>query len=89
MAIDLNQSYDKLYLLLYGTAIRGRSEPLVATATAGGVALAIEYAGAQNFFPGVDQLNILLAKSLQGKGEVDLAVTINGKIANLVKVNFK
>ncbi len=89
VAIDLNQSYDKLYLLLYGTAIRGRGEPLTATATAGGVALPIEYAGAQNFFPGVDQLNILLAKSLQGKGEVDLAVTINGKTANLVKVNFK
>jgi uncharacterized protein (TIGR03437 family) len=42
---------------------------------------------AQGQFDGLDQLNVgPLPRSLAGKGEVDIVVTIDGKQANVVTV---
>ncbi|HMY76858.1 MAG TPA: hypothetical protein PLQ88_33875, partial [Blastocatellia bacterium] len=55
----------------------------------GGANALVTYAGAQNEFAGLDQLNLLLPRSLAGRGEVDLTVTVDGKTANTVKVSIK
>ena len=87
--IDVEQNFEKIYLLLYGTGIRGRRDPVTATATIGDVALPVEYLGSQGFFSGLDQVNVLLPKSLKGKGEVDLFLTINGDVTNKVRVKVR
>lgn len=37
----------------------------------------------------LDQVNLLLPRSLAGRGEVDVALSIDGQTANLVKVSFR
>lgn len=87
--IDLGAVGDRLFLLLYGTGIRGRSALSAVTVTIGGVSAPVEYAGAQGDFAGLDQLNIPLPRTLAGRGEVDVIVTVDGKSANTVKLNIK
>jgi uncharacterized protein (TIGR03437 family) len=38
---------------------------------------------------GLDQLNLPLPAGLAGQGMVDVLVEVDGKPANVVKVNFK
>ncbi len=87
--IDLDPPTDKVYLLLFATGVRGRGNPLNASATIGGMTVPVEYAGPQNGFVGLDQINILLPNSLKGKGEVDVVVTINSVTLNTVRVRIK
>ena len=87
--IDLNPVTDQVYLALYGTGIRLRSGLANVSASIGGTNLPLVYAGAQGNFVGVDQANILLPRTLIGRGEVDVTLTVDGKISNVVRVNFK
>lgn len=87
--IDLDPPTDNVYLLLFATGVRGRSNPLSASVNIGGTTLPVEYAGAQNEFVGLDQINVLLPSSLKGKGEVDVSLTIDGVALNTVRVRIK
>ncbi len=87
--IDLNPASDQVYLALYGTGIRLRSGLANVSASIGGTNLPLVYAGAQGNFVGVDQANILLPRTLIGRGEVDVTLTVDGRISNVVRVNFK
>jgi uncharacterized protein (TIGR03437 family) len=82
--IDLGPATDQVYLILYGTGVRGHSSASNSvTATAGGVNLTVSWAGAQNTaYPGLDQINVLLPQSLAGKGDVVIQVTVDGQAAN-------
>lgn len=84
--IDLGTSSDTVYLSLYGTGIRGRSALSAVTATIGGVAASVQYAGAQPDFPGLDQVNLEISRSLQGRGSVPVALVVDGVAANIVTV---
>jgi uncharacterized protein (TIGR03437 family) len=66
-----------------------RSELANVSATIGGIPVIVDYAGNQNFYVGVDQINLRLPKSLIGKGDADVNLLIDGKGTNAVKVNFK
>jgi uncharacterized protein (TIGR03437 family) len=81
--IDLGPATDQVYLILYGTGVRGhRAASNSVMATAGGVSLPVSYAGAQNTaYPGLDQVNVLLPRSLAGKGDVTIQVTVDGQAA--------
>ena len=61
-----------LFVSLYGTGIRGASSISAIRVTIGGTPVTIEYAGAQRQFAGLDQINLRLPGSLNGKGETDL-----------------
>ncbi len=87
--IDLNPVTDQVYLALYGTGIRFRSGLANVNASIGGTNLLLVYAGAQGNFVGVDQENILLPRTLIGRGEVDVTLTVDGRISNVVRVSFK
>jgi uncharacterized protein (TIGR03437 family) len=54
-----------------------------------GIDLPVSYAGPQDNFVGLDQLNIGLSRGLSGKGEADLTLVVDGIAANLVRVNVK
>jgi uncharacterized protein (TIGR03437 family) len=44
------------------------------------------YAGSQPQFSGMDQINLRLPRSLAGRGELDVFVTVDGKRANTVRI---
>jgi uncharacterized protein (TIGR03437 family) len=87
--IDLGGEGEQVYLVLFGTGVRFRSGLSNVTARVGGTDATVSYAGAQNEFAGLDQINLLLPRSLAGRGEVDLVLTADGKIANTVKVHIR
>ena len=87
--IDLGGENDQVYLLLFGTGVRFRSNLAGVTVSIGGQNAQMQYAGQQGDFVGLDQVNLLLPRSLAGRGEVDLALTADGKAANAVRLSFK
>jgi uncharacterized protein (TIGR03437 family) len=87
--IDLGPEGDQVYLLLYGTGIRKRSSVAGVRVSIGGTDGTVSYAGPQAEFPGLDQVNALLPRSLRGRGEVEVALTVDGKAANPVRVNVR
>jgi uncharacterized protein (TIGR03437 family) len=89
VAIDLGPSGTSVYLSLYGTGIRHLSGLSGVTVMADGVPLQVSYAGKQDTYPGLDQVNVLLDRSLIGKGVVNLQMTIDGVSANPVQINIR
>ena len=73
---------------MFGTGIRFRSDLAAATAKVGGVDAQVTFAGPQGTFQGLDQVNVRLPRSLIGRGEVDVSLTVNGKVSNTVTVNI-
>jgi uncharacterized protein (TIGR03437 family) len=59
------------------------------TATIGGTSATVSYAGAQGSLTGLDQVNVLIPRSLIGRGEAAVALTVDGKVANPVTINVK
>lgn len=86
--VTFGQSSEQLFLVLFGAGIRFRNPQGSISAKVGGVDVQVIYAGAQGGFVGMDQVNILLPRSLAGRGEVDVVVLIDGKLSNVVKVNL-
>lgn len=84
--IDLDAA-SSVFLELFGTGIRGRSSLANVSATIGGTSVVLMFAGAQGQFPGLDQVNPTLL-TLQGKGETDVVLTVDGQVANRVRVNI-
>ena len=87
--IDLGPTTDRVYLGLFGTGVRGRTNLSGVSVTIGGQAATVDFAGVQGQFVGLDQINVLIPRSLIGKGETDLVLTVDGKAANTVRVNIK
>ena len=87
--IDLGPSTDLVFLILYGTGIRFNSSLSKVSATMGGVDATVTYANAAPGLVGADQINILIPRTLVGRGEVDVVLTVDGKTANTVKVNIR
>lgn len=87
--IDLGSETDQVYLLLFCTGVRARSSLAAASATLGGQAGQVTYIGNQGGFAGLDQVNVRLPRNLIGRGEVDVALTIDSLAANVVKVYVK
>jgi uncharacterized protein (TIGR03437 family) len=79
----------KVFLLLFGTGFRFNTGLAAVSARIGGLNAEVLFAGAQGDLAGLDQSNIRIPRSLGGRGEVDVALTINGKVSNLVRINIK
>jgi uncharacterized protein (TIGR03437 family) len=87
--IDLGPESDLVYLILYGTGVRGRSSLQTVTARIGGADAPVLYADALGGFVGLDQINVRLLRSLIGRGEVDVVLTVEGKNSNTLRINVK
>jgi uncharacterized protein (TIGR03437 family) len=59
------------------------------TVKIGGDDARVDYAREQGGFVGLDQLNLLLPRSLAGRGKVDVVLTVEGKAANTVMIEVK
>ena|GEM_PF-6135213 len=89
LGADQGADTDQVYLILFGTGFRHRSSLSAATVQIGGEDAQVLYAGAQGGLVGTDQINLLLPRSLIGRGEVDLVLTVDGLTANTVKIQIK
>jgi uncharacterized protein (TIGR03437 family) len=87
--IDLGPATDQVFLLLFGTGIRGRSALAAVNTQLGTVDVETLFAGPQGQFAGLDQINVRLPRSRAGSGEMDVRVSVDGKQANVVRVNVK
>lgn len=93
LPIDLGPESESVFLVLFGTGVRG-SDPAQApvvcyfkTDATTFIPMVADYAGKQNDFVGVDQINVRLPRSLIGKGEISLYITGSGNtFSNTVKI---
>ena len=73
--IDLSGQGDQVFLLLFGTGIRGFSDEV--TATVNGIGVRVLGAAAHSMFEGLDQVNIgPMPVELIGAGEVDIVLGV-------------
>lgn len=91
--IDLGPESDQVFLVLFGTGVRGWNNVLnpvtgyfkVDATTY--IPVVADYAGVQPDYIGVDQINLRLPRSLAGAGEITLYLTANtGPFSNTVKI---
>jgi uncharacterized protein (TIGR03437 family) len=87
--VDLGPESDQVFLVLFGTGFRSRTMLTGVSATVGGTSAEVLYAGVAPGFVGLDQANIRLPRSLTGRGEIDVALAVEGKAANMVRLNVK
>lgn len=87
--IDLGGENETVVLVLFGTGLRNRPGLASVNLKVGGVAVPVQYAGAAPSNTGTDQINAALPRSLIGRGEMDLVLVVDGKTANVVKINIK
>jgi len=87
--INLDSATDNVFLILFGTGVRFRSSLGAVSVKIGGVNAEVIFAGPQGSFVGLDQLNVLLPRSLTGRGEVELSALLDGRETNKLKVAIK
>jgi len=92
--INLGSSTDEAVLELFGTGIRGAGGAANVTVTVGDTQGTVQYAGAQGdgapgSYYGLDQVNVLLPRSLVGSGTVNVVLTAGGQTANTVTVDIQ
>ncbi len=86
--LELGNADDQVFLLLFGSGWRQRSDLSNVVVTIGGQRVEVLFAGAQGS-PGLDQMNLRLPRALAGRGEVDVVLQVEGQTANAVRVSFK
>jgi len=79
-------SPDQVYLVLAATGLGSANS---ATATIGETTAQVLYAGPQGGWPGLDQLNIVVPRSLAGSGKVYVTISADGKVSNPVYVTIQ
>lgn len=87
--IDLGPGTDQVVLLLFGTGLRRFSSLSAVSVRIGGQDAQVLAAAAQGQFLGLDQVNVLLPRSLIGRGEVDVVLTVDGNTANTIRINVR
>lgn len=87
--IDLGPETDRVFLLLFGTGIRYRSNLMNVSARIGTADGDVSFAGPAGELAGLDQINVRLPRSLAGAGQVTLTLTVEGKAANTVTLQIK
>ena len=84
--IDLGPATDQVYLVLYGGNL---PEVKAVSATISGTPATVAFAGPLTPSNGVAQFNILIPRSLAGKGASEVVVTVNSQPSNPVTVNIQ
>ncbi len=87
--VVIGPEVDQVFLILFGTGFRGRSEVEAVTATIGDEEAEVLFASGLAGFAGLDQANVRLPRSLAGKGEVSIQFNVEDRLANVVTVTVK
>jgi uncharacterized protein (TIGR03437 family) len=86
--IDMGSGADRIILELFGTGIRNNAGISTVGVTVGGENARVLYAGPQQQYVGLDQVNVEVPADLRGRGQVDVVVSVESKSANTVRVNL-
>ena len=90
LSIALGDEESELYIVLFGTGMRGHGGPSEVSATIGGEQVAVLFAGAQGEFAGLDQVNLgPIPRTLAGRGEIEIVIAIGGRQSNAVKLDIE
>jgi uncharacterized protein (TIGR03437 family) len=84
--LSLGGASDTLYVELFGTGIRGAASVECFVA---GQSVPVLYAGLVAAYPGLDQINISIPRSLAGSGDVRVYVVADGVASNTVGLNIQ
>lgn len=87
--IDLGPEGEQVYLVLFGTGIRHRRSLTSVKVWIDMRLCEVTFAGAQSEFTGLDQVNVLLPRSLVGRGEVGIWLVVENGVSNPTRLNIK
>lgn len=87
--LELGPEDNHLFLMLFGTGIRARTDLSAVTARIGGVLAPVTFAGAQGGFVGLDQVNVEVPRDLAERGEVEVELIVGGQTTNIVTINIR
>jgi uncharacterized protein (TIGR03437 family) len=87
LPIELGAESDQVVLLLYGTGFRHHIGAI--EASIGGAPAQVLGIAAQPQFAGLDQMNVIIPRSLLGAGEVEVVVKLGGTTLNTVTVTIR
>jgi uncharacterized protein (TIGR03437 family) len=87
--ITVNVPGEQVFLILFGTGIRGHTALARVQVELGGRVIPVIFADQQGSLVGVDQLNVFLPNTLAGFGETDLQLIVDGVRANPVRLRIK
>ena len=86
--IDLGEATDQVFLVIFGTGLRGAKLEEV-DGTIGEFTAEAVFIGPQPDFTGLDQINLRLPRRLAGQGEVMINLLIDDQKANSVVIAIK
>jgi len=96
LPIDLSSATDSVYLSIYGTGMSNVTNPggvvaSIVLASIDGANAQVVYSGPQGDYPGLDQVNILLPKSLASPTPYTavLQLSVGGQPSNQVRVGIE
>jgi len=81
-------SCDQNVLPLYGTGL-DKAQAASVQVMFGNTAGTVQYVGPQGTWPGLDQINVLVPKSLEGAGNVSVVLSVAGMTANTVNFTIQ
>ncbi len=92
---DLGPATDRVFLVLFGTGFRNRTSLANVRVKIGEQDTPPEFADAHGTLPGVDQMNVLLPRSLAGRGLVNVELIVGDPdehllpTSNVVQISVK
>jgi uncharacterized protein (TIGR03437 family) len=87
--LQFGPASDRLFLVLYGTGVRGRNALSAVRVRIGDQLLTPTYAQEAPGFLGLDQVNVELPRSLEGRGLVDVQLEVEGILSNRIQLSFQ
>ncbi|NOT60665.1 MAG: hypothetical protein HOP19_10635, partial [Acidobacteria bacterium] len=86
--IDIGPEGDHVFLVAFGTGLRNRSALSAVTPMVGTGNAEVFYVGPQGGV-GLDQVNLRLARTLAGAGDVEVKLTVDGRASNAVRITIR
>lgn len=85
---EAGQATEQVFLILFGTGLRPNPSMPLRTFI-GDQFVEPLYIGAQPAYIGLDQVNLPIPRNLSGRGEVDVKMEVDDKLANPVRISIK
>ncbi len=93
LPIDVSNTTDQVFLVLFGTGIRYNSglntTAVKLSSSSFNLDAPVLYAGRQGTLVGLDQVNVRIPTTANGRGEMTLQLMVEGRMANPVRVQFR
>ena len=86
LPIDLGPPSDMVVLQFYASGVSGAAE---VRARIDGEEAPVLYAGPAGHFPGLEQVSVQVPRSLAGRGDADVALTVDGRTSNPVRIHIQ